>query len=337
MIKVWNKDIKFIGYITKTSSVQWHSKFADYGNFEIHIPLYNIDFELTAKYNIVQFNNNFGFILKRYQNSKEIVIAGYDLNGLTARRIKNFDSGYDGIEVMLKEYMSGLLGDVGTSGINQLNDSTQKITISEFGKLYRCSEWLKKAYDAYGVGYRIYLRDNTIKYDILTQQKTSLVFSEKYKNILDFTYTEENYNDYNTVGYNKLYNGRYYVGSIEDNSYTGNKIMYNRLPYNDETFNVNTLGEALLWEEQRKVINYLSNSVNITESIEFKSNLIYGVDYNLGDIVTVEINAFGKGISKEVTISEVQEAHEPNKTEYTITTGTKGDNYIKRLINKGVI
>ena len=61
MIKVWNKDIKFMGYITNVSSVQWHSKFADYGSFEIHMPLYGVVYDLIEKYNIIQFNNNFGF------------------------------------------------------------------------------------------------------------------------------------------------------------------------------------------------------------------------------------------------------------------------------------
>lgn len=96
MIKVWNKDIKFMGYITNVSSVQWHSKFADYGSFEIHMPLYGVVYDLIEKYNIIQFNNNFGFILSRKQTPKEIIISGYDLNGLTARRVGAFDSKKNG-------------------------------------------------------------------------------------------------------------------------------------------------------------------------------------------------------------------------------------------------
>lgn len=333
MIKVWNKDIKFMGYITNVSSVQWHSKFADYGSFEIHMPLYGVVYDLIEKYNIIQFNNNFGFILSRKQTPKEIIISGYDLNGLTARRVGAFDS--KKTEIGISEYMNKFL--VGICGTNQLASSTDKITIAEFGKLYRNSEWLKKAYEAYGVGYKIYLKDDTITYDVLAQNKTSLIFSMKYKNIIDFAYMEECYNDYDSAKYNYIFKADEYVSTVKSNSYTENQVEHNEIAYNDETFSKNAIGESLLWEEERKVVNYLSNSINTTECIEFKSNLIYGIDYNLGDIVTIEVNTFGEYISKELTITEVQEVHEPNKTEYTITTGEKGDNYIKRLIKKGVI
>ena len=333
MIKVWNKDIKFMGYITNTSSVQWHSKFADYGSFEIHMPLYGVVYDLIEKYNIIQFNNNFGFILSRKQTPKEIIISGYDLNGLTARRVGAFDS--KKTEIGISEYMNKFL--VGICGTNQLASSTDKITIAEFGKLYRNSEWLKKAYEAYGAGYKFYIENDEIMCDILAQQKTSLIFSTKYGNIIDFTYAEDFCSKYDNAVYTYMTGGRWYMGRYKSNAFDGNKITHNEVAYNDMTFNKNTTSEPLLWGEERKVINCLSNAVNASENVEFKSNLVYGTDYNLGDVVTVEINAFGKDISKELTITEVQEVHEPNKTEYTITTGEKGDNYIKRLIKKGVI
>ena len=337
MIKVWNKDIKFMGYITNVSSVQWHSKFADYGSFEIHMPLYGVVYDLIEKYNIIQFNNNFGFILSRKQTPKEIIISGYDLNGLTARRYTNYDENYDGKKVKIGSYMRGLVSGIAAVKVNRLADSETEITIAEFGKLYRKSEWLKKAYEAYGAGYKFYIENDEIMCDILAQQKTSLIFSTKYGNVIDFTYAEDFCSKYDNAVYTYMTGGRWYMGRYKSNAFDGNKITHNEVAYNDMTFNKNTTSEPLLWGEERKVINCLSNAVNASENVEFKSNLVYGTDYNLGDVVTVEINAFGKDISKELTITEVQEVHEPNKTEYTITTGEKGDNYIKRLIKKGVI
>ncbi len=294
--------------ISKITSILFYDRFYKVGSFEIKTTS-----DKFQENDIIAFayegKIRSGIILKRFEKNDSCSFLGYDLKAMYGFRCIPTPSKYKGTpDAVLKEMVTEFLK-TGDRNIEMLQISEgsvpgEEITFTpEQGFL---EDAIVSVSSLYEVGTRVDFDLEKMTFKTLKgeDRTASVVFGRRRRNIDSIEYTKDLFNTYN-VGY-----------TLDDNG------------------NVISVGDAkgLLRREcykEKNIDEYLKEKSEM-ETLRAEANELYkyGVDYNLGDYVTVIKG--NMSIVKQIT--EVKEVHEHGNTSFYPVFGTEKENPIKKLL-----
>jgi hypothetical protein len=339
-IRIYNpKSLELERILKGATSIQWVRRFFDAGNFEIHFPVGTRWTEDLKQGYIIEHDGKFGIIGYRKEVLDDICIQGYDLNGLAKRRCvvppfvyksENVEvvDGYDRVkgtkEEVLRHYVDAQM--ISSSDANRqienlelgllkgIDTDTQIAWQARFDNLkdvlYDICVYTKLGYsfDFVPSEKKIYFNvlegvDRTAGQD----KNPPAVFSRRYKSINSYEYTEDKID---------LLNLCYVGGNGEEEQQFVQEFHYGL--DNTEPSGINRF-ECFLEvssddgdELEDKGLSHLSeHACEAVINAEVSDRLAYKTDWNLGDFVTVKVEAFGTTVSEDKQITEVREIYEP--------------------------
>ncbi len=309
IIKCFNPiTLECFDVLTRASSVIWNKKFLEVGSFEIHTDKCNL-----KKLDIIQHGNNAGIVMKITKTFEETAIYGYDLRGLTAFRYLFGEQSRSGnVESIIKGLATECLM-TGERAIQHLTIAEDKkrgenITLTTKDKLL--SECFSEIISKYSLGYEITLSDNGFLFDVVVPQDRTqtTVFSRKLHNVEELEYDNDLLETYN--------------------------IVY----YSDESGSVQQVGQATGifrresgTDKPEEAEQFLIENAEI-ETLRGTANdkLQYGIDWNIGDFVTVRF----EDLETVKQITEAEIVFEPANNRVIPIFGEERENPIKKIIQR---
>lgn len=294
--------------ITEIVSLLYYDRFYRVGSFEIETTS-----DKFAKNDIIAFASGgrirSGIVLKIIEKDNSFSIFGYDLKGIYGFRHINDPAEYTGTpDEILRKMVTEFLK-TGERNIEKLELSEgtipgEKISYtSEQGFLENAMISVSTLYE---IGTRVdfdleRLIFSTLKGEDKTQ---NIVFGRRKRNVDSIEYTEDLFNTYN-FGYTR-----------------------------DDDGNIISVGNAkgILRREcykDKNIKEYLKEKAEV-ETLRVEANELYkyGVDYNLGDYVTI----IKGNMSTIKQITEIKEVHEHGETSYYPVFGNEKENPIKKIL-----
>lgn len=283
-LRFYDFDLNFLRQIPVSRS-RWEIKFADIGNIEIDIPITN-DFApyiiAHIEDGIIVTQENFSGVLIGYDIDKEFKIYGRTLNWiLTKRVIEKFAETTDSAATLISSWVETAFSDAPIFEIGNIPDS-DVITISKTSDVL-LSALVAEAAKMANIGFEVAADVQRKKwvFNFLTGQKRDFTPSAANKTAYDTRLTFDLL-DFANCGYYTADDTRTYIPTDK----TGLRRW-------ETLLNGNTQSEA---EEDLK-----NKTVKNDTSFNLR-NFMFGVDYNLGDTLTLQIQ---KGQYKAVTEKKV--------------------------------
>lgn len=301
--------------ITDLTSVIFNRRFYKVGSFEIHTSSYSFEENDIIAY-IYNGEVRSGIVMKIVENEAEqndIVVSGYDMKGIYEFRYATAEKKYTGTP---SEILKSIINDFFTTE----NRAIPNFEISENEILGDSTSYelvpghISKNIEEFSVLHEV---GSDVRFDLSKKvtfetlkgddKSNYIKFGRMFQNIESTEYVKDLFNTYN-VGYSENENG--------DISVVGTASgLKRREGYSKENIN-----------------EYLAEHVE-SETIRGEANdkYKYGIDYNLGDYVTV----ISRGRETKKQITEIKEVFERNKVLIVPIFGTEKENPIKKLF-KGV-
>lgn len=335
-IRFYDSDMNFIGVMENQVSLIWTRKYYEPGKARLFAPLTEENERLTRKGNLIWKRGSKEAaviedrVLDDTTTPATIEVTGRFLSSYMDRRLirpKVTFSGY--VEVAMRTLLSGVV-EIPRVELGTLNNFTDTVSFqATYKNLLTYQEKLSKCSD---IGFRfrpdfsakkIYFETYKGKDRSRSQSTNSrVIFSERYDNLNGIIYRE---ND--QLLKNVIYIGGEGEGSERTFVSYGDATGLDRRELfvdarditRDEGMTQEQYEEKLLQRGHEKNTEYQeSKSINcITEA---DANFKYGVDYDLGDIVTVEKKMWG--ISVDYRITEIEEVYEQGGVKISPTFGT---------------
>lgn len=338
-IKIYDKNINYIGVIDSYISFIWKRSYMDVGGFELHILLNQNNLDLLRTDNLIIKDNEVAFIdyKEMYQDieRKEIlVVHGQMATGYLARRII-WET------ITIKEIEQGIRKLITDNAINP-NDSNRKIERLKLGQIQGFNQKIDKQItyknlldeikslsNTAEIGFSIVRSSNNeLVFELFqgkdrtTNQSTNsyAIFSQEFDNVLEQEYTETKRNYKNTA---------LIAGQGEGEQRTKETIGNNKGLDRYELFvDAKDLAKENLTDEEyksvlrgrgfSKLFEYVEN-YTFNARVDTNSNLIYKQDYDLGDKVTIVNKKWG--IKLDARITEITEIYEESGFRLEMTFG----------------
>ncbi|MGL5713674.1 MAG: Gp37-like protein [Paraclostridium sp.] len=345
-IRIFDKDINFVGEVDKYTSLFFIRKWSTYGEFEFHVEKMNN--ELFKLGNIIMINNDskISGVIEHIEDNEEehknVIIKGFSLLYYLSEKITvpPVNYAYDTFNTQIENIITSL---VNTNVINPV-DELRKIPLLEnktskgrgdkihFQTRYKnLEEELFKLSKHSGLGLEIWLdyKNKKLIFEVLegidrsyTQQSMSPVyFSKKFDNIIKRNYIKSNIGYKNTAYVAGQGEGAERELVIVNNSNSGIDRRETFIDARDIAE-----GENISLEDRGKIKLSESNQIKTFECEVCSRG--YRKDWDLGDIITItdpELN-----ITVDYRIVEVKEIYEENGFKVETTFGT----IIPTLIDK---
>lgn len=293
--------------ISEITSVIFNRRFYKVGSFEIQTTS-----DKFEKNDIIAYSYNgeirSGIVMKIVENNDAFNISGYDLKGIYGfRYIIEPTAISETPDAVIKSLVNQYLktGDRNIEGLIVSSEAVEGDSIT-----YTPSEgFLEKTIESIGLSYEI---GTSIEFDLVNMNFKTLKgedrtldvkFGRKYRNIEKVEHTKDLFNTYN-VGY-------YLDGETLQSSGTAKGILRR------ECYKKDNIDE------------YLKEKAPIETIIaEANERYKYGVDYKLGDYVTV----MTRTASTVKQITEIKEVHEHSRHTVIPVFGVEKENPIKKLM-----
>lgn len=354
-LKIFNKDLEFIGIIEGFTSLRWIRRYYKSGEFELHCLLTTDTINFLKKDNIIYIGNGeAGYIAERKldldSNGKEsLVVKGFSLTQYLNRRI-NWGRLIitDTAENVMRKLVTNnaihptdLKRIIPHLALSEIKNLTKRIDYqNSFGNVVECLESIAKSVE---YGFNIYFDINQKKMifetyegvnrSINQSENPPCIFSREFENIYSQTYTDSNDNYRNTA---------LIAGAGEDDARKlteisqGNGLDRYELFVDARDLSDKDGEQDIPWNQYESLLIQRGNEklAECTEVTTFESkinvrgNLIYKSDFDLGDVVTCHDKKWG--ITIDTRITEIEEVYESNKVEINVTFG----NNIPTLIDK---
>lgn len=294
--------------VTEIISLLYYDRFYKVGSFEIETTS-----DKFCKNDIIAFSSKgrikSGIVLKIVEKENIFSVYGYDLKGMYGFRYITEPKEYSGtpdfvLKQMVTEFLKTGERDIEALQIGGETVPGDSVTFTpEQGFL---EDSLVSASVLYEIGTRIdFDLEGLVFRTLKGEDKTAdVIFAPGRRNVSDIEYTEDIFNTYN-VGYTKDDDGN--VISVGDA-----KGLFRRECY-----------------KEKNIDEYLKEKAEV-EALRASPNELYecGVDYNLGDYVTV----IKKDLATVKQITEIKEVHEHGQTAFYPVFGTEKENPIKKIL-----
>jgi len=356
-IYVLDRELDFKGILEEYTSLIWRRRYSKHGDFELHCSLTPDTLILLKKGNVIwkKDDDEAGYIeygnLKQDTAGKEVlVVKGKFLTGYLARRIiwemKNLNTTS---ELAIRELInSNVINPIDTTrkidlmALNEVRNYTQ--TINKQVSYKNLLETIEEIAGVSELGIRtlLDLENKLMIFDIYEGLNRTAgqsvnppaIFSKEFENILEQEYTDSLNNYRNTVLVAGEGEGsdREFI-ALENGQGLDRYEMFvdaRDLQSKDENDNVIPIAEYRKLLEDRG-ISKLSEHKEIKtfdSKVNLNSNLEYGSDFNLGDVVTCTSKKWGVTINTRIT--EIEEIYEQDGFKVSVTFG----NNIPTLIDK---
>lgn len=335
-IRIYSRDMSFIGQIENVFSLQWTRKYTSCGEFEAHLPLSAYNVKILKKENLfyLKGKKECGIIedveIAYEKSKKEITVKGRFASSYFYRRIIKGTYNFNGrVETSMRELVTQasipnvVLGaDHGYTDKIQYQ-ATYKNILTYIEKLSQCSD----------IGFRLRPDFDNKKWIFETYKGTDrsaeqydvprVIFSQKLGDVEKATY-KTNSKTYANV----CYVGGQGEGSARQVEVTGETDL-SGLDRREIFINGSDISKENLTDAEYRVLliergNSTLNSNALAESLEkedkVKGNYNYPDDYDLGDIVTNKLEYWG--ISSSDRVTEVNEVYEHGTMKAVPTFGT---------------
>ena len=321
-IYFYTPEFELIHVESKVTSMQWHLKYADVGTMELHtdkksklanklLPYGDKDFIVTQEDNAAWVNG-----VTDLGGTYDLGVYGRTLNHMLVWRVVSpFTLNYT-IETIIRQKVTEKFITAGNNKIDNFilgleMGGTSSTTYTLEDKQIMLLELVKGLCGIDKLGFKVEFNTDIDKYVFniykglnRTAEQTerkALIFSQDEKNINDIKYTFMA-QDYYSVGYVKE--------KINATETTEEIITFNEIVKDNVTgfkrremlLNTDNEDEVKAKLEQAKKIEQLEGEVR---------NIKHGIDYNLGDLVTVQSKIGNQLIVQNKRIVEVVQVHEP--------------------------
>ena len=294
--------------ISKLTSVIFTRRFYKAGSFEIETTsgAFKVNDIIAYKY---KNEIRSGIVLKTVETNTGYSVTGYDLKGVYGFRYITNPTEYSGtpisiVNAIATEFLA--TGDRKLPGIIIAENATEDAEIS----FTPDAAFLDKVFETFGasneVGTSLEFDLNNIVFTTLKgEDKSSRIkFCRNNRAIKSYEYTNDLFNTFN-VGY-----------SVDDD---GNETI------------TGTAAGFLRREcyKDKSISEYLAEKAAIeTLRAEANEKYVYGIDYNLGDYVTVAT----KDVEAVKQITEVKEVYEKSQITVLPVFGTEKENPLKKIL-----
>ena len=356
---VFDRRLNFIGIIDSFISFRWTRKYNKNGEFELQCALTSEKIQLLQKENIIykKGDSEAGYIqyrkLKRDSEGKEIlVINGLFLTGYLNRRIIWGDKVLnDTVENVMRTLVHENC--INPTNINRiidnliLGDLKNGTQIINYQVSYKnLNDELEALSTMYDLGFRVKLNieDKKLTFDIYSGINKSVdqtvnprvVFSEEFDNVLDQEFTDSLTHYKNLV----LVSG---IGDDDVNKFitVGDSSGLDRFEMfadqgslSDE-IDGDFMGDAeyneLLKSKGDEALSQNRENETFDNKININSNLVYKVDFDLGDIVTCISRKWDITLNSRIT--EIEEVYEEQGMQVNATFGNNIPTIIDKIKN----
>lgn len=336
IIRIYDRDMNFLGHIENVFSLQWTRKYTSCGEFEAHVPI------SAGNVRLLQLENLFYLKGKREcgiiesveidveKSKSEITVKGRFAQSYFYRRLIKGTYNFNGrVETSMRELVTRaaiprvVLGsDNGYSEKIQYQ-ATYKNTLTYLEKLSQSSNIgfiLRPDFDAQQWIFETYkgVDRSAAQYD-----RPRVIFSQKNGDIEKMTYTA------NSKTYaNVCYVGGQGEGSARQIEITGDtsssgldrrEVFINGSDISTENISTEEYRNALI-ERGNSTLDSDILSKSLEKEDKVRGNYIYPDDYDLGDIVTSRFEFWN--LSADDRVTEVNEVYEHGRMKATPTFGT---------------
>ncbi len=335
-IRFYDSDMNFIGVMENQVSLIWTRKYYEPGKARLFAPLTEENERLTRKGNLIWKRGSKEAaviedrVLDDTTTPATIEVTGRFLSSYMDRRLIRPKVTFNGyVEVAMRTLLSGVAA-IPRVELGTLNNFTETVSFqATYKNLLTYQEKLSKCSD---IGFRfrpdfsakkIYFETYKGKDRSRSQSTNSrVIFSERYDNLNGIIYRENDQLLKNVVYIGGEGEGseRTFV-SYGDATGLGRRELFvdARDITREEGMTQEQYEEKLLQRGHEKNTEYQeSKSINCITDAD--ANFKYRVDYDLGDIVTVEKKAWG--ISVDYRITEIEEVYEQGGMKVSPTFGT---------------
>lgn len=335
IIRIYDRDMNFLGQIENVFSLQWRRKYTSCGEFEAHFPLtaYNVQLLKLENLFYLKGKKECGIIESisiSYGKSKEIVIKGRFASSYFYRRIIKGTYNFNGrVETSMRELV--IKADIPGVVLGSDNGYTEKVSYQATYK--NILTYIEKLSQASDIGFRLRPDFDEKKWIFETFKGVDrsdgqydiprVIFSQKNGDIEKAAYSA------NSKTYaNVCYIGGQGEGSARQIEITGNtsssgldrrEIFINGSDISKENISDFEYKNALI-ERGNTTLNSNMLAESLEKEDKIRGNYNYPSDYDLGDIVTNRFEYWGMSSNDRVT--EINEVYEHGVMKAVPTFGT---------------
>jgi len=348
-LRVIDAGFSLLAEIDNYSSLQWTRRWHRPGEFELHLSPGAQGAEQLQKGNLVVLRDEAGIILHReialqQDGTEELVVTGKALAAILGRRItvppagEAYDRLTEATETIMKRYVRNNCTEPADSArvIEQLTiaaDQARGQLLTYQTRYKQLDEELQAISNASGLGWNVWLDWGASRWvfdvlegRIMTAGQTALppvIFSVDFDAVRSQVYTDSD------VGYrNQAYVGGQGEGANRAIAEVGeSKAGLDRI----ETFiDARDVTEAAdLTERGQQKLQEMQHLRSFATEIMPQGPYTYLVDWDLGDVVTVQNRRWG--VTLDVRVAEVLEVYEPGGTRLDVTFGAAMPTLVDRV------
>lgn len=360
-IRVIDPEFNPLDFISDYISFQFERKLFEVGSFELHLHPRPEDIDALKDGNIIFTDSRHAGIITDVQASCDksgvkLIVKGKQLKGILSQRVTVPDKRENGAYFGYVRYPDKASPDVPSETIIKAYVDSQAVNPADENRKFprlvlmpdlwrgvemrwssrfeRLDETLKKIGEYSGMGYDILLdtAQERFLFDVIEKKDKTLgsddpiVFSADFGNISDVKYKSDS---------KSLINAAYVGGAGEDeerfiltvfpsaNAPTG----FERRELWLDCGSIDT-PDALIYEGQHKLADK-KRSESVTAAVLDSGPFIYGQDWDLGDVVTVQSKRLGVELDSQITA--VKETFEQKKTSVSVTFGSKSKTLLDEI------
>lgn len=323
-LKIYDRNLNRKGIIENQTSIIWTRKYYEPGNFEIHAPLTKENLALLSKNNIIaKSNSNEAGIIESIENNEnsnlnEITVKGRFLTSYLDRRLIKQTFTFNGLVEVAMRNLINYVDSIPLLELGTLNNFDENVTFQATMK--NLLNIIVKLSKASSLGFRI-VPDFVNKrllfevykgVDRTTSQNISnrVIFTESYNNLNQAIYrwNDQLLKTLVIVGGEGEGANRKYINVGGGSGFDLRELFVDARDISSDNMTTQEYDNALI----QRGLEALSTNI-IAESFEYETNASinfrYGIDYDLGDIVTVHKKDWGIKINQRITeIQEIQES-----------------------------
>ncbi|WP_100406271.1 Gp37-like protein [Bacillus solitudinis] len=336
-LRIFDRTVGFLGEIDDYESLVFERKWYTFGSFQMTVDPNKNGVEHLKKYNIVSLGRDkTGFILhseKDAGDNENLLVSGLSLGGFLETRLtippsgSAYDRVNDNVESIMRQY-------VDRNVINPL-DLNRKIKLLVNGtnqgkgpttfyqtRFKQLDEELEKIGIASGLGWEVVIdfENECFVFEvyegkdlsILQDENPPVVFSFDFDNIKNQKLVESEYS-YRNVGYvaGQGEGDNRHIVEVGDSGGLERREVFIDARDIENPEELPVRGEQKL-AEYEQVFSFDSEILD-------QSNMKYGVDWDLGDIVTVQNRKWNETAHRRVT--EVTESYSKSGLEISVVMG----------------
>ena len=329
-VRIYNPSLELQGVIDEFSSLIWIRRYQMPGEFEIRTPYAAESKRLLIPENIVQKYDetevvDAGVIENIVMNENEIIVKGRFLESYLERRLIKDTTYYSGnVEDSLRSIITNMIGipllELGTD-----HGLTETLTFQATYKTVL--NIVQKACKATALGFRIRPDFSARKMyfevykgaDKTSNAAAKVIFSEKYDNLLNESYTYDSTNYRTKVFVSQLVNNvrvAYSVGSG-----TGLELRESHQPTTVDTNNKTSAEiESSMKTQGQRALEARTINESFVFSTDADAPFVYRSDYDVGD--QVHVNHVAWNINLSLRIAEIEEDYEGGGRDIVLTCGS---------------